>query len=165
MTIDWNAPSRRLRVPFVQLGGPLSSVQKQMTGLLDEFLTSFGEPLSSLADKTGTFLPRLELTEEDNGLTVRAEVPGMKVEDVEITLTKNEVILRGERKEHSEEKKEGSIKRSEWLYGAFQRTIPLSFEVDEDKVDASVKDGILTIHVPKTTQARSETKKVSIRKA
>jgi HSP20 family protein len=165
MANDWNIPSKRVRVPFVPLSGPLSSVQKQMTGLLDDFLTSFGEPLSVLGDKTGTFLPRIELVEDDAGLTIRAEVPGMKVEDVEITLTKKEVTLRGERREHHEERKEGSIKTSEWLYGSFQRTIPLAFEVDEDKVDASVKDGILSIHVPKTTQARSETKKVSIRKA
>ena len=88
----------------------------------------------------------------------------MRVEDVEISLTKNELTLRGERKEEIEDKREGVLHRSEWLYGAFQRTLPLHFEIDEDNVDAAVKDGILTITLPKSSQARSETKKVSIRR-
>ncbi len=163
MNGSWNGPGRRVRLtPTLS---PISAVQKQMAGWMDDFLNSFGEPVSLLADKSMAFIPRLEVFEDETGIVVKAEMPGLKVEDVEITLTKNELTLRGERKEDHEEKKDGVVHRSEWLYGAFQRTIPLHYEVEEDRVDASVQDGILTIRLPKTTQARTETRKVSIRKA
>lgn len=159
MADSWNLPGRRLRAV-----SPLGILNRPMAAIFDEFLGSVGEPWSALSEKSSDFSPRLELVESDVGLTVRAEMPGMKVEDVEITLTKNEVTLRGERKSHHEEKREGQLYKSEWLYGSFMRTIPLGFEVDEDKVEATVQDGILTIKLPKSTKAKSETKKVTIKK-
>lgn len=160
MNNSWTTPVKRIRL------SPISLVQKQVAGLLDDIITNFGDISNVTLDKTQSFIPRLEIHEDEPGLTVRAEVPGMKVEDIEISLNKSELSIRGERKEEfSQATAESGVRRSEWLYGAFQRTIPLSFEVDEDAIDASVKDGILTIHLPRSRQARSEIKKVSIRKA
>lgn len=164
MTDNWNTSIKRVRVPFGSIAAsPLSLVQKQMAGLLDDFFPGFIDPFSTHTNKGASFLPRLEISEDEQGLTLRAEVPGMTVEDVEITLTKKEITLRGERRDELVSK-EGATKKSEWLYGSFERTVPLFFDVDEDHVDASVKDGILSIRLPKTTQAKLETKKVSIRK-
>lgn len=163
MNGNWSVPTRRTRI--VPAVSPFSAVQKNMLGWMDDILNSFGEPLSLLSEKQLQFTPRLEVHEDESGLTVRAEMPGMKVEDVEISLTRDGLTIRGERRDEFEEKRAGNQIRSEWLYGSFQRTIPLHFEVEEDKVDASVKDGILTIRLPKTTKARSETRKVSIRQA
>jgi HSP20 family protein len=160
MNNEWTAPVKRIRL------SPISLVQKQVAGLLDDIITNFGDVTNFGLDKSQSFIPRIEMHEDEHGLTVRAEVPGMKVEDIEISFNKSELSIRGERKEEfSETKPESGVRRSEWLYGAFQRTIPLSFEIDEDSIDASVKDGILTVLLPRSRQARSEIKKVSIRKA
>lgn len=143
------------KYPFSFLGQPLTSI-------IDELLDGTLEPVG-YSDKQ-SFVPRVEVTEDENKLVVKAELPGMKEEDVEISLTKKELTLKGERKQVKEQK-EGSFSRSEWSYGRFERVLPLRFEVEDEKVEATFADGVLSIILPKSKKEISETRKVTIKRS
>jgi HSP20 family protein len=99
-------------------------------------------------------MPAIEVTEREGNLVVRADLPGIKKEDVKIEMTPEALIIRGERKQEHEEKKEGYY-RSERTYGQFHRSIPLPEGADLDKAKAEFKDGVLEVTVPvPETQAR-----------
>ena len=102
--------------------------------------------------ETGEWLPAVDVAETDKDVVVRAEIPGMEAKDIDISLKGNLLTLKGERKQASE-KKEESFHRVERSYGIFSRTIQLPAEVDEEKVEAVYKKGILQINLPKTSRA------------
>lgn len=93
------------------------------------------------------FMPRMDVYEKDNELIVKADLPGMKKEDVHVAIENGDLILKGERKEEKEVKEE-SFYKAECLYGSFYRRLPLSFEVAPDKVNAKFADGVLEVHLP-----------------
>ena len=84
---------------------------------------------------------------------MRAEMPGMKKADIDVTVVGDTLTIAGERKQE-EERKEGEVYRSERYLGRFQRSITLPSEVDVNKVQATYKDGVLTINVAKSEQAK-----------
>src|SRR5205807_9988386 len=97
--------------------------------------------------------PALDLYDNKENFLVKAEVPGMKKEDIEISLHDGVLTVSGERRE--EKKHEGAdIHRSERFVGRFQRTLTLPSDVDADKVKASYQDGILTVTLPKSEAAK-----------
>jgi len=97
--------------------------------------------------------PRMDLAESENDVTVTAELPGIDPKDVELNVTGNVLTIRGEKKQEKEERKRNyhSVERQ---YGGFQRSIQLPSTVDADKVDATYKDGILTVTLAKHPEAR-----------
>ena len=101
------------------------------------------------------FAPSLDVSESDDVITVKAEMPGMKKRDIDITLSDGLLTLSGEKKDEQEEKEENYHVR-ESRYGSFRRTVRLPADVDPDKIDASYKDGVLTVSVPKSEKARSK---------
>ena len=103
--------------------------------------------------------PSVDLSEDDKEIVVKAEMPGLDPKDVDISINKGTLTLQGEKKFEDEEKKE-NYRRIERRYGSFYRSIPLPTEVDEDKVKAQYKKGILTITMPKSEEQKS--KKIQI---
>ncbi|WP_320173653.1 Hsp20/alpha crystallin family protein [Maridesulfovibrio sp.] len=89
--------------------------------------------------------PPLNIVEDKNNIYIRAEVPGISIEDMEITVTDKDLVLKGERK-----LPEGRYFRQERPSGVFQRIVSINTTVDVDKITASTKDGILNITLPKT---------------
>ena len=128
---------------------------------------NFGTPLLRLRDRLNQlfdvptwdqdffegWMPAVDIREDKDKLTVKAELPGMKKEDIEVSLHENHLILTGERR-CEETQKEGELYRSECYYGKFHRSIMLPTSVDSSKIDASYKDGILTVTLPKSEQAK-----------
>jgi HSP20 family protein len=110
----------------------------------------FGSPASTLFEG---WTPAVDVHEQRDTITVRAELPGMKKEDIEVTVVGDTITISGERKQE-EEKQEGETYRSERFLGRFQRSITLPAEVDPNKVQATYKDGVLTINLPKSEQAK-----------
>ena len=108
-----------------------------------------------------TFVPALEITEKDNKLFVKADLPGMKKEDVKVEVALEGITITGERKEEKEEKKEGYF-RTERLYGAFERFVPLPDGAVLDKAIAEFKDGVLMVTVPLGNVPKAETKTLPI---
>jgi HSP20 family protein len=116
----------------------------------------FEEPFGFLAPSTSFFegwTPAVDIYEDKDKFTVRAELPGMKKEDISVSLDGDTLTISGERKQE-EEKKEGEEYRTERFFGRFQRSITLPAPVQTDKIEASYKDGILTITLPKAEEAK-----------
>jgi HSP20 family protein len=114
---------------------------------MDRFFNSFfGRSLDSGYD--GVWAPVIDIEEDRDNFIVKAELPGMKKEDIKISVRSNILALAGERKYDHEEKTK-TFHRIERAYGKFVRTITLPSEVDGDKVKANYQDGILTIILPK----------------
>jgi HSP20 family protein len=97
--------------------------------------------------------PALDVFEDKDNIFVRVELPGMKREDIEVSLHEGTVSISGERKSESKYE-EADVHRSERFFGRFQRTIALSAPVAAEKVKAQYKDGILTVTLPKTEEAK-----------
>lgn len=108
----------------------------------------FGENLS-----TRTWVPAVDIRETPEALIVYAEVPGLSKEDINITLENNVLTLSGERR-FEKDTKEQDWHRVERSYGTFSRSFSLPAQLDPDKVDASFKDGVLSIRIPKAEMAR-----------
>ena len=105
--------------------------------------------------------PVVDLFEDKNDIVVKAELPGMEKENVEVKLTDHMLTIKGEKKKE-EEVKEENYYRSERSYGSFIRTLELPADVHADKVKASFKNGILEVRLPKTEEAKSKEIKVKV---
>ena len=105
--------------------------------------------------------PALDLYEDKDGFTLKAELPGMKKEDIELSLHDGSLSISGERK-HEEKHSDSEVYRAERFYGRFQRTVTLPAPVAADKVKAQYKDGILTVTLPKTEEAKPKHIEVNV---
>jgi len=126
----------------------------QLTSLRDEINRLFESPFANgSSDAFNAWAPALDVYEDKDNLVVRAEVPGMKKEDLDISLHENTVTISGERK--NEKKYEGSeTSREERSFGRFTRSFQLPKTVDAGKVKAAYKDGVLTVTLPKAEEAK-----------
>lgn len=128
----------------------------QLSSLRDEIDRLFESPLASLREGTqflSGWTPPVDIFEDKDNLIVKAEVPGMKPEGIDVSLHEGVLTLSGERK--SEEKySDAETYRSERFLGRFQRTVTLPTPVDAEKVKASYEDGILKVILPKTEEAK-----------
>jgi HSP20 family protein len=116
----------------------------------------FEDPFNFLAPSTSFFqnwTPAVDIFEDKDKYIVKAEIPGMKREDIDVSLDGHTLTLSGERK-HEEEKTEGENYRSERYFGRFQRSITLPSEVKTDNIEAAYKDGVLTVTLPKSEEAK-----------
>jgi len=104
--------------------------------------------------------PAVDVTETEGEYKVSVELPGLTKDDIEVTLEEGRLTITGEKKEEKREERQNFL-RVERSYGSFSRTIPLASSVKEDAVEAAFKDGVLSILLPKTEQARG--KKVQIK--
>jgi HSP20 family protein len=118
----------------------------EMQRLRDELFRGFQ------AGEMQTFAPAVDIYEDEGMITVSAQVPGVKAEDVHIDVENNVLTLSGERKLEREDKREG-YHRIESSYGSFTRSFVLPESADSAKVDASLSDGVLTVRIPKRPEA------------
>ncbi|MGH7971292.1 MAG: Hsp20/alpha crystallin family protein [Limisphaerales bacterium] len=143
--IRWNRPDLSTWTGFGRL-----------TDLRDEIDRLFEAPLAELS-RTSQLLsgwtPALDVYEDHDNLYVRVELPGMKKEEIELSLHDGSLSISGERK--SEEKsQQAEVYRAERFFGRFQRTVTLPTPVAADKVKAQYQDGILTVTLPKAEEAK-----------
>lgn len=129
---------------------PFSALQRAM----DDMMGTFG--MDPWARRDGFELtPRVDVTEEPEAYHVSAELPGVKKDDVQVTLHEDVLTIRGEKKEEREEKKKDYY-QAERSYGSFSRSIRLPGDVQADKIHASFKDGVLDVQLPKSKEGRVE---------
>lgn len=130
----------------------------RLTNLRDEIDRLFEAPLAELTRASqllSGWTPALDVYEDKDNVYVRAELPGMKREDIDLSLHEGTLSLSGERK--SEDKyKDAEVYRSERFFGRFQRTVTLPTPVAVEKVKAQYQDGILTVTLPKSEEAKSK---------
>ena len=137
---------------------PVLTLHREMNRLFDDVFSGFGLSPRAPTLMEGRFSwPRIELSETDKLLTVTAELPGLAEQDVNVELANGTLVIRG-RKVESES--DGKV-FSERFYGAFERQISLD-GVQEDKAEASFKNGVLTITLPKSEEARGRVRRIAI---
>jgi HSP20 family protein len=129
--------------------GELSTFRREMDRLFDRFFE--GWPFKP-SPQEGPWAPSVDVSETAKDVVVRAEIPGMDPKNIDVSVHGDVLTLRGERKKEHEEKGE-DFHRIERSYGAFSRSIRLPAEVDANKVNATYKDGVLKINLPKTEEA------------
>jgi HSP20 family protein len=146
-------------------GDAFTALQSEMSRLFDSFFEGFETgPFSKTAFGTLAATPKVDVSESQDSVHVTAELPGMKEEDIEVTLSDGNLLIQGE-KRAEKEAKEKNYHRIERSYGSFHRSIPLPAEVDDKKVEASFQNGVLSIVLPKVNPSPNATaKKIPVRR-
>ncbi len=139
---------------------PISGFRREVDRLFDDFFRT--PAISGLGSRLGEFTPMaswpsLDVKDKQDELIVTAEVPGMTDKDVELFVDNGMLTIRGEKKAEKEEKG-----YSERFFGKFERQIPLPSGVDEEHCKAEFRDGLLTIHLPKSHEVEEARKKIPI---
>lgn len=145
--------------PFFQ------SFQKEMNQLLERFKSpqAANEP-DVFNAFSGPIFPAVDIVQTDDAVEISAEIPGVKEEDLDVSITGDVLILKGEKSADREEK-EADYQLVERRYGSFRRHIPLGFVPAKGAVEAKFADGILKLAIAKPAEAKAEVQKVSIKKA
>jgi HSP20 family protein len=125
------------------------------------FRGAFTPAMDAEEASTRTWAPPVDIYENGDSLVLKAELPGVNPNDVEIRVEDNTLYLKGERK-FEKEVKEQNYHRIERSYGTFTRTFSLPNSIDADKVAATYKDGVLMLTMPKKEEAKPKTIKISV---
>ena len=135
----------------------MNSLQRQLNRMFDDVITpaSFAE-FGNLAK-----VPAAELTETEENIVLKLEVPGMQPADLNIEAAHKSITISGERKSETTSEAEGQT-RSEFRYGSFQRVIPLPAKIQNTQVKAEYKDGILHLTLPKAEEEKNKVVKVNL---
>ena len=151
--IRWQKPEFSTRSAFDRL----SNLRHQFDQLFDAPWTE--------GTRTTPFLngwvPAIDVFEDKNLVRVTAELPGMKKEGIEVTLHDGVLSISGERKAEAD-RKTGEVHRTERFFGRFQRAVTLPTPVAADKISASYKDGVLTVTLPKSEEAKPKQIQVNV---
>lgn len=153
--IRWNPANEVSAFP-----GEVLSMQREINRMFNRFFDSDVRDDGTFLSRAWT--PAVDITEQDDEFVVKVELPGVAKDDVKITMQENILTIRGEKKQENET--EGSnYHRVERAYGSFQRSFTLPSGVRTDKIEASHKDGILNIRLPKAEEARPKQIEVKVR--
>ncbi len=146
--------------PFRELS-PLREFER-MRRDMDRLWDSFFETgVRKRGEEAGEWFPAFDVSETKNDLVVKTEVPGLDPKDIDISLSEGILTIKGEKKQEKEEKEENYhlIERS---YGSFSRSIRLPRDVQGDKINASYKNGVLKVTLPKSEEAKKKEIKIKV---
>lgn len=137
----------------------IEKLRSEMDRFWDTFL--FGRPQKIESQEEEKWQPAVDVTETKSEIVVSVEIPGMDPKDMDISLSEGTLTIKGEKKQEKEEQEENYylIERS---YGSFTRSIPLSEEVESEKISASYKDGVLKITLPKSDNTKKKKIRIKI---
>ncbi len=139
----------------------IATLQQQMNQLFDETLV----PTTGTGrERSFVRVPAAEIEETQEAVHLKVELPGIEAKDLDIQVTQNAVSISGERKEETKTQENG-VTRSEFNYGKFQRVIPLPARIQNTKVQAEYKDGILILTLPKMEEEKNKVVKVNLEQA
>jgi HSP20 family protein len=126
---------------------------RRLNTILDDAFSSWPFQSQENGSLTSSWIPACDVFEDQDAVKIVAEVPGVRPEDVKISLENNLLTIRGEKRQQAEEKTE-RVHRYERSYGSFERAFSLPTTVDPEKIAASYANGILTVTIPKAERAR-----------
>lgn len=139
----------------------LSHIEKKLRKFFEDFDSPFTGEWSVRPFNSGSFTPRVNVTEDSENLLVHAEIPGVNKSDIKINIVGDVLTISGEKKSEQKDEKKNYY-RVERSYGSFTRSFTLPSEVVIEKVSADYKDGVLAITLPKTEQAKVVEKQIDI---
>jgi len=128
--------------------------------MFDDFFRDFDLSPTDGGRGISAFTPAVDVREDEKGVIVKAELPGMEEKDIEVSLALNSLTIKGEKKEEKEESGKGYVHR-EACYGSFRRTIPLPEGLNQEKVEAAFKKGVLTVTIPRLEESKA--KKIAVK--
>lgn len=129
----------------------------------DSLFENFMTPVRLRELENELHMPSTDIRETKDAYEVTAELPGMKKEDIKVSMHDGVLTISAENKSETEEKKEGQVIRRERRYGKFLRRFAIGPDVQDDKVDAKFEDGLLKLTIPKSQPKGSEARQISIR--
>jgi len=138
---------RELSAPSAQ--PRLLRLRSELDRLFEQFFGSGMSGGGAFPFLRAAWSPSVDVVDGEKEFTVRAEIPGLDPEDVQLTVSGNALLISGEKKEEREDREKGLV-RSERRYGSFRRMIPIPAGADPEKVTAEYDRGMLTIHLPKS---------------
>ena len=166
--------TERASVSRPQTFRPFERLQREIDRLFDDFTggigrSPFGRSFFDIAPAWRTqsvlsAMPAVDVTETDKAYEIAAELPGMDEKNIEVKVTDDVLTIKGDKQEVKEEKKKDYY-LSERSFGSFQRSFQVPANVDTDKIDASFKIGVLTVTLPKSTEAHKAEKKITVKAA
>ncbi|MGE7157098.1 Hsp20/alpha crystallin family protein [Methylorubrum rhodesianum] len=137
---------------------PLLMLHREMNRLFDDVFSGFGTEAFAPAMRNLGW-PSVEVVETEQGLRVSAELPGLDEKDVELFIEEGILRLRGEKRSETSDKERGYTERS---YGRFERSLALPFAVEEDKAEASFKNGVLSVTLPRSAKTPERGRRIAI---
>ena len=146
---------------------PFLQMRREMNRLFDDVFSGFGG--LGLPGAFGPALqqmpaaPKIDVSETENEIQIKAEMPGIDQNNVEVLLEDDRLIIRGEKKEEREDKDRNYHVR-ERVQGVFSRTLPLPFAPDPNQVKAEFKDGVMTITIPKPQEVKQKQHRIDVQK-
>ena len=154
----------------VESSGPFQELEKRMRDMESRFEDFFSAdwmhpstwefPDWAQMNQLELKIPKMDIVDRDDDVMVRADLPGVKKEDVDVSLTDNTITVKGSTSEEKKEEK-GDYYRSETMQGSFSRTMSLPSEVDGSKAKSTFKDGVLEVIVPKLEKAHRHSVEIS----
>jgi len=136
---------------------------QEMADMLDRYMRAVGHPRAGSQEviATGDWAPRVDIAETDKAFEIKAEIPEVNKGDVKVTVHNGVLTIQGERKQEKEEKGK-KFHRVERYYGSFTRSFTLPDNVDETKISALFKDGVLNLQIQKTEEAKPKSIEVKV---
>jgi HSP20 family protein len=159
--IPWRASRRDVAVP-TEPADPIRAFRQDIDRAFENFWRIVPSSFPALTHSGFADVVRIDVSDSGKEVTVTAELPGLTEDDVTVSIADGELTMRGEKKTERESEGDGLIVR-ERAYGAFERTLPLPEGVDIDAVNATFKNGLLTVVLPKTAEAIANIKQIPVR--
>lgn len=156
--------SHEVSMPVQAEGRPFDLLHRRMDDLFEDFFEQFEHPRNLMPHSLfgdAAFNPRFEVSDDEKEFVIKAELPGMNEEDIQVQLDEQVLIVSGEKREERSKRKKHQH-YSEVQYGSFQRVIPLPQAVDGTQTQATFKRGVLTVRLPKTEAVRSSARRIEI---
>jgi HSP20 family protein len=132
----------------------IETIRQQLDKVFDQLATTRD-------NSEATWMPALEVADAGDNFVLKAQLPGIDPKDIDVQVTPEAISISGERRYENTEEKSGYV-RSEFRYGKFHRMLPLPAPIQNDSVQAECKDGILTLTLPKVTEARNKVVKINL---
>ncbi|MEE7493799.1 Hsp20/alpha crystallin family protein [Methylobacterium oryzae] len=155
--IPWNRTAAAPAALPQEPASPFLTLHREMNRLFEDVFSGLGGA-PSLAS-CGFGWPQVELVESDGALRVSAELPGLDEEDVELLIADGVLTLKGEKRAETTDKGRGYSERS---YGRFERSIALPVPVEEDRAEATFRNGVLTVTLPRAAEAPERRRRIAI---
>ncbi|RKY42885.1 MAG: Hsp20/alpha crystallin family protein [Candidatus Makaraimicrobium thalassicum] len=138
----------------------LEAIQNEMNRMFDSSLVRWGGRDSGLLE--GAWSPAIDVYDSKDNVMVKADVPGMKKDEIDVSVHGDTLIIKGEKKQEKETKEKDFV-RTERFYGAFNRALRLPATIDAAKVSASYKNGVLELVLPKKEESKPKQLKIDIK--
>jgi HSP20 family protein len=142
---------------------PVRSLRQEVDRLFEDFFRGWPKPWTGgwPVQEEGTFAPVVDLKETEKEFLLTAEVPGMQRDDLDVNILAESITIRGERKQEKETKEQNYYYK-ESSHGSFQRVIPLPAPILAEKAKAKLKDGVLSLTLPKAEPSKSKAIKIKV---